>query len=591
MSEENPFAVEITRRQSREPAAPAASAKSSNPFAAEIARRQARPPAAAKDSPTMDALKSLGSGVVRGASELALTPVTLGNLGQRAMHTIVGAVEGAGRYALGMPPVSAETKAKREQAQKEGGFGVNGAEDAFRANLDRALHEPQSKTAAYARTVGEMIPGAIAMPGSTAARALNAIRFGVVPGVTSEAAGQATKGTKWEPAARAVAGVLGSFAGPAILNAPSRVVSPLTIPEARRPLVDALRREGVEMTAGQETGSKPLQWLESAISDAPFAGGGAERIAERQRSQFTNAGLARMGVAPVEGQLATPDVMRQGARAIGDRFNDLSSRNVMAKDQAFRDAIDTVRRDYRNAAVPAQQRPMIENIIADLSDPSFALHGERYQNTRSMLTKQADALRFADPPAADALRGVRDAMDAAMTRSISPADAAAWNEARRHYGNMKTLEKAMAGAGEQTAQGALSPAQLRSAVAARSKSDYVRGHGDLVELARAGAGVLPPLPNSGTVPRQQAMRMIGALEGGGAVGALIAGHPAAAVASVAAPALAGRALMSTPIQAYLRNQAVTRLRSNPPAAQRAGAAALGLTESRGLSDMFAPAGR
>ncbi|SFK79354.1 hypothetical protein [Methylocapsa palsarum] len=153
---------------------------------------------------------------------------------------------------------------------------------------------------------------------------------------------------------------------------------------------------------------------------------------------------------------------------------------------------------------------------------------------------------------------------------------------------MKTLEKALGGAGEQTAQGAISPAQLRIAAAGRSKSDYVKGQGDLTELARAGAGVLPPLPNSGTAPRQQAMHTISTLQGGGVVGAALAGHPAAAVASLVVSAIAGRALMSPAMQAYLANQLAAGARVAGPGGARAAAAGVGAIGSRALSDMSAP---
>src|SRR5438270_771317 len=89
-------------------------------------------------------------------------------------------------------------------------------------------------------------------------------------------------------------------------------------------------------------------------------------------------------------------------------------------------------------------------------------------------------------------------------RSCAPpaaADAAAWNEARGQWRNWKAIERASTGAGSATAEGYLSPSQLRTAVVGQGRGAYARGEGDLAELARAGEAVLRPLPQSGTAPR------------------------------------------------------------------------------------------
>jgi len=70
----------------------------------------------------------------------------------------------------------------------------------------------QSKTIVgdYAQTAGEFVPGALLMPeGSLAA---NALRYGLLPALSSETAGQLAKGTAAEPWARAAGGILGAAA-------------------------------------------------------------------------------------------------------------------------------------------------------------------------------------------------------------------------------------------------------------------------------------------------------------------------------------------------------------------------------------------
>jgi hypothetical protein len=81
----------------------------------------------------------------------------------------------------------------------------------------------------YARTAGEILPGALLMPeGSLAA---NALRYGLLPALSSETAGQLTKGTAAEPWARIAGGILGAGPTawrdlPGVRSAP-RVVEPL----------------------------------------------------------------------------------------------------------------------------------------------------------------------------------------------------------------------------------------------------------------------------------------------------------------------------------------------------------------------------
>ena len=58
----------------------------------------------------------------------------------------------------------------------------------------------------YAKTIVESVPGALAMPGGAVG---NAIKYGVIPGVASETAGQLTQGTAAEPYARGAAALVG----------------------------------------------------------------------------------------------------------------------------------------------------------------------------------------------------------------------------------------------------------------------------------------------------------------------------------------------------------------------------------------------
>ena len=107
-----------------------------------------------------------------------------------------------------------------------------------------------------------------------AARAVNT----VIPAVTSETAGQLTKGTAAEPWARGIAGVAGGVGG-------AKLITPAAPASAtRQAAIATLERENIPLTAGQRTGSKPIQWAESTAADMPGSAGRAAEINAAQKA-------------------------------------------------------------------------------------------------------------------------------------------------------------------------------------------------------------------------------------------------------------------------------------------------------------------
>ena len=404
------------------------------------------------------------------------------------------------------------------------------------------FYKPKTTAGKYSQTMGEFLPAAAAGPGRMTPKLISAL----AGGAGSEAAGQATKGTNAEPYAR----VLGAVAGGLAPNVAGRAVTPLPATAAKQRLVDVLADEGVtSLTAGQRTGNKALQYSEDMLGNAPGAGGASANIRQRGQEQFTEAAMRRTGAGPD----ATPEVLAGNQARLGQEFRDLSARNDLTPDNQFITDVTAAVRQYRN--VPnSQQAQMIQGYIDDIVPHinAGAMPGAEYQAMRSRLSRQANNNRQSDPDLSEALRGFRNALDNAMGRSISSADREAWQTARREYGAQKTIEKAASRAGEATAEGQLVPANLRNTVAADNRGAYARGEGQFSELARAGAGVMAPLPNSGTAQRLNATN----------------------IAMLPVTATVGRALMSRPVQGYLGNQALTETLRNLPPARRAALIAL-----------------
>jgi hypothetical protein len=126
-------------------------------------------PAAQQPSSIMDTIKGFGSGILQN-----LNPF-LGNSGPLQTN------ENDPQYAASHLP-QAETMSA----------------------VPGSTYQPQTTAGKYAKTIGQMAPTA-AVPGSPLVRALRV----VVPGIMSEAAGEATQGTSIEPYARAAGALAG----------------------------------------------------------------------------------------------------------------------------------------------------------------------------------------------------------------------------------------------------------------------------------------------------------------------------------------------------------------------------------------------
>lgn len=387
--------------------------------------------------------------------------------------------------------------------------------------------------------------------------ALSGVEGGILGGLQGFGSGEGLSGSLETAKNAALAGMGVGIAAPfAIAGASSlarRASAPMSVSPERVAAAQTLRDEGVDLTAGQATGSRALRYAEGEIG-----GRRAADIAERQGEQFTAAALRRVGeTAP----RATPDVIDNAFLRIGQQFDDLAARNQMRPDQQFaRDLIGTIR-EYGQMTPASQRAPIIEKLGADIVDATRSgapIDGAVYQSLRSRIDRAARSAGR-DPTLREALYGIRNSLDDAMERSIgasNPADAGLWSEARRQYRNLLTVERAATGAGENAALGLISPSGLRNAtVSTQGRRNYARGAGDFADLARAGEALMKPLPDSGTASRTAVRAlgtsiptMVGALAGSGAGPA---GTLAGMAAGAAVPRAAGALMMTPAVQAYL----------------------------------------
>ena len=394
-----------------------------------------------------------------------------------------------------------------------------------------------------------MVAGASAGEGAI----LSALQgFGSGEGGFENRAENAADSAKWGAAAGAILPPAIAAGGAAV----RRAITPFTSSPERQRLVDILANEGVGLTAGQQTGSKALRYAESQIG-----GSRAAEAMERQAEEFTSAALQRAGI---NARRATPDVLDAAFARIGGEFDRLAANNQLRPDQQLVTDLRSVLDDYRQLVPESARAPIVENTIGDLvgSFRAGPLDGAAYQSLRSRLDRAARSAGR-DPELSGTLRDLRSVLDDGMERSIqttNPGDAGAWQNVRREYRNMLVLERAATSAGENAAQGLISPSALRNAaVAKHGRRAYARGTGDFADLARAGEGTMKALPDSGTASRIKADGLGGGLLSalGGAGGYAIGDASTAIIGALMGsqvPRLAGRALMSEPVQRYLANR-------------------------------------
>lgn len=473
----------------------------------------------------MDAYKGLGTGTIKGTLALGGALGDLTDLGAKG-------IEKASNYVadkLGVEPY--------QRPEKPSALNAIPTTESLTSRLKEALgadfYKPKSDYGKLTERIGEFVPGA-ATASVTGAPIATMARYAVAPGAATFAAEKVLPETDYKPYLVAGAGLGASLANP------SRIVSPLPASPARQAAVNVLEREGVtSLTAGQRTGNQALRYLEDATSSAPMAGHGAARMQDEALGQFTDAALRRAGTTG----LATPEVLAANQRRLGQSFDDLSARNTLTPDNRFiNDVVNSVS-DYRNVVPGSQQRAIVQGYVDDIVNHvnNGQMPGPAYQEMRSRLGKQSKRLAQSDPMLSDTLRDMRNALDGAMRRSIpqGSADAALWDTSRREYAAQKMLETSASRAGEATLEGNISPANLRNTVAADNRGGYARGEGQFNELARAGAHVLAPLPNSGTAQRMNALHLLNAG---------LAGIP---------QAIAGRVVMEPHVQRILANQLMT----------------------------------
>ena len=235
-------------------------------------------------APKMGVAEDVGlsalSGVGKGVAGLVGLPDSVNQLADYGVRQTVGRVVNAVRS--GGQDWSADQSPRPQSAADALSFPSAAGTQRAIETVTGEFHKPQTTAGQYAQTAGEFLPGAAAVPVRAVGQAFgNMLRYGVAPGITSEGAGQATKGTAFEAPARIAGGLFGAGAA-SLASRPGRTaqiirdqmpegVTPQMVDSAQGLIVDAAQQgialswpEALSQVAGRPVLTNTMRHLEAS---------------------------------------------------------------------------------------------------------------------------------------------------------------------------------------------------------------------------------------------------------------------------------------------------------------------------------------
>lgn len=264
--------------------------------------------APAKPGVAMDVAKSIPSGFARGVAGI----VGLPDLADQGASYVYDHTAGRIANAMRTGSFAAPTEGSYDRVRRmraESGLPMISSPTAKQVvgaieGVTGPLYKPQTMAGEYAGTAAEFAAGLPFTGGSALQRGAQIL----VPAVTSETAGQVTKGTAIEPYARAAGGVLGGVAT-AIAQAP-RGVAPVLEKSLAGIDAQTMARAEQVFAEGQRQGVN-LTWFEAIDK----ASNGATRLGDVMRVVENSAGGGEV-MRPFFAQRAG-QVEAAGGKAIG----------------------------------------------------------------------------------------------------------------------------------------------------------------------------------------------------------------------------------------------------------------------------------
>lgn len=385
------------------------------------------PPAGTQVTAASDIVPSFAAGVARGTADLAGLPGTVGDMARGGLQW--GLQKSYGLATGEAPDPYSESGLERffagptpelEQSLVGGGrMPLSG--DVMRSGLSAATggatdYQPHTTAGKYARTVGEFLPGAMVLGGGGPA---NAIRYGAIPAVTSEGAGQLTEGTPWEPLARIGGALAGGVVG-ARVGQPT-AVKPPTAAEIKQSagygqLDDAMRnarltgdsyrtivrdiwREANDFGLTTELKSKFGTTLTDFMRRAQASGGATLHDIELLRRSLRNAAGNTL-------DKSSQALSSRLVDALDDAVDALSTSHVASSSQTGRPVVEALKegREIYRTGVKAQ---MVEDAVQKAQSAASGVENGLRNEFRKLATNPRLSRNFSAVER-DAIRNVAE---------------------------------------------------------------------------------------------------------------------------------------------------------------------------------------
>lgn len=368
----------------------------------------------------LDVAKSAGSGVMNGAAMFA---GGAGDLRQLLSHGVSYAAE-----KLGIPAERVEefknlvhegatrafpaTSVMANAPTTEDVSRFVGGDASGRNIVGQGLdYQPKTTAGEYAKTAGEFVPAAFGGEGGLIARGARVL----VPALTSETAGQLTKGTKAEPVARFLAALAGGGAT-ALASRPGTATRALAqqLPEgitepmvmqADRLMQEAAQRgiqlawpEALSQVAGRPVLTNMMRHLEASPQTesqmAEFFAGRPQAVEGATRQEFGNlapVNNAPSTIGPAVGRAAegTLEDVRGAINNTARPFYDSASTVLLSPQEMAR-----VRAlpGYAQARDAVRGDPQLNRYVANLPDESVGFLNEVKKQLDNAATHAAEPL-------------------------------------------------------------------------------------------------------------------------------------------------------------------------------------------------------
>jgi hypothetical protein len=321
-----------------------------------------------------DVAKSGGVGLAKGAIGMA------GMFGDA--RELTDSVVRWGAEKLGASPETAESAVKISRlANPLSAFAPTSSDiQGTVEGVTGKFYEPKSTAGEYAQTIGEFAPAAATGPGGIVRKAVMA----VVPGAASEALGQATEGTNYEPLARAAGGLAGGLAAAGKAPKAAQIIakdgpSREAVASATDAKFQQLRDAGIayDTNAFQNMATLLMSKLSHGgfrAKQAPYSADAVEHIAENlsKPMDFNTFASIRENVSGILREKAATDKDKKAAGIILDALDDFADQSPL----------------ITNGSLPADQvAPLMKearqlarrNILAKQVEDMFA-KAETYQS-------------------------------------------------------------------------------------------------------------------------------------------------------------------------------------------------------------------